>query len=108
MLSIEENNIIRDGCSSVVSDYLDDVVDENDQPTLVYRSGEREVIPAGSRVINCTGSLLRGEQEYETLNKKNNRAWVFSSQVQLIYNLLVIMNEVPAKVMNDCGLDFDR
>jgi ribulose 1,5-bisphosphate synthetase/thiazole synthase len=157
LLSKEENGVIQEGCDAIINDYLADVIDDDGKPVLIYRNGESEVIPAGSWFINCTGSLLAKEQEYEpyiseggsvvsvqsstgiffltsfagyflahllyldklktlplyelehsALIKRNNNAWVFSAQTQLMYNTLLIMGSVPPQVMNDCHLDFDR
>jgi len=65
LLSEEENEVIERGVSAVMVDYLEDIVDSNGAPQLVFRSGKRTAIEPGSWVVNCTGHLLREQTAYE-------------------------------------------
>lgn len=58
-LSPSERDAISAGLNSTVMDYLSDVVDRNDLPQLVFRSGEEVPTVPGSWVVNCTGYILR-------------------------------------------------
>lgn len=64
-LSDAECEAIKNGVSSVRMEYLTDVIDGPDGPELTFRSGERQVVPADSVIINCTGGLLRAIHPYE-------------------------------------------
>lgn len=63
ILSATEARTIKDGLEHVVMGHLSDVVDDDGQPTLVLRSGERIAVPRGTWVVNCTGYLLTGDPE---------------------------------------------
>jgi hypothetical protein len=73
ILSESENNTIAGGLNELVMDYLADVVDSNDGTRLVFRSGATMPFQPGSWVINCTGSLMRGEHSYEPYVSKGGR-----------------------------------
>lgn len=65
ILSESENETISAGLNKIVMDYLTDVADRNGDPEVVLRSGATMPFEPGSWVINCTGSLMRGEHPYE-------------------------------------------
>ncbi len=58
-LSDVECNFIKAGLSSVENEYLADAVDHDGKVELRLRTGEIRIVPAGTWVVNCTGSLLR-------------------------------------------------
>lgn len=58
IMSRAEAATIRDGLASTVMDYLDDAVDTPDGVELRFRSGDTQVIPDGSWIVNCTGYAL--------------------------------------------------
>jgi hypothetical protein len=64
-LSESENDTIAAGLNESVMDYLVDVVDRDDGAELEFRSGATMPFEPGSWVVNCTGSLMRGEHPYE-------------------------------------------
>lgn len=64
-LSDAESKVIRAGLRTVEREYLADVVDSGDAAELVFRSGRRVPVPAGSWLVNCTGLLVRDEHPYE-------------------------------------------
>jgi hypothetical protein len=59
VLSEAETRTIGAGLSRVVTDYLEDVVDRDEQPQLVLRGGDTIAIEPGSWIVNCTGYLLK-------------------------------------------------
>jgi hypothetical protein len=59
VLSEEETRTIEAGLSHVFTDYLEDVVDHDEQPQLVLRGGDAIAIEPGSWIVNCTGYLLQ-------------------------------------------------
>ncbi len=59
VLSEAETRTIEAGLSRVITDYLEDVVDHDEQPQLVLRGGDAIAIEPGSWIINCTGYLLQ-------------------------------------------------
>lgn len=65
ILSESENETIAAGLNEVVMDHLADVVDRDGGTEVVLRSGAALPFEPGSWVINCTGSLIRGEHPYE-------------------------------------------
>lgn len=66
LLSDLENERVASGANQVLYEYLDDVVDGDDGPELVFRGGERRAIAPDSWLINCTGYTFRGpERPYE-------------------------------------------
>ncbi len=46
--------------------------------------------------------------DQQTLARHNRQIMSFVCMAQLLYNTLLIVDAVPVKVMQDCGLDFDR
>lgn len=48
------------------------------------------------------------EMDYQALLRKDKVAFPFAAMTQVLYNIIVIMEAVPARVMTECGLDFDR
>lgn len=48
------------------------------------------------------------EMDYQALLKKDKVAFPFAAMTQVLYNIIVIMEAVPTRVMAECGLDFDR
>jgi hypothetical protein len=65
ILSESENETIATGLNEVVMDYLVDVIDRDGRTGVLLRSGATMPFEPGSWVINCTGSLMRGENPYE-------------------------------------------
>ena len=65
ILSESENETISAGLNEIVMDYLTDVVDRDGGPEVVLRSGATKPFEPDSWVINCTGSLMRGQHRYE-------------------------------------------
>jgi hypothetical protein len=63
ILSEAELSTIRNGVDEVIEDYLEDVVDEEGQPVMVFRSGDRRPVEAGSCVINGTSYIDRSAEE---------------------------------------------
>ena len=72
-LSEAENETIAAGLKEIVMDYFDDVVDRDGSAELVLRSGTTMPFEPGSWVINCTGSLMRGEHSYEPYASASGR-----------------------------------
>lgn len=65
-LSEAENRVITDGLRSAERAYFADAVDRSDGGVdIVDRDGRSRTTPAGSWIVNCTGSLLRGDHPYE-------------------------------------------
>jgi hypothetical protein len=64
-LSEEENDFIRQGVAEVIEDYVEDVIDVDGRPAMRMRSGAIKPVEPGSVFVNCTGYLMRREQEYE-------------------------------------------
>lgn len=157
ILSVAEADVVRAGLSHVVSDHLVDVVDDDDGPVMVLRSGERRRVAPGSWVVNCTGYLNPREVDHEPYASPGGRVLSINSSSMtlgfssvagyymthllfleqladaplyeldfhasrtrtpsaappvvsalILHNLSVIAERVPAKVLQDCGLDFDR
>ena len=73
ILSESENKTIAAGLNEIVMDYLDDVVDRDGDAEVVLRSGATMPFETGSWVINCTGSLMRGEHPYEPYTSPSGR-----------------------------------
>ncbi len=65
ILSEAENDTIAAGLNELVMDYFVDVIDRDGGSEVVLRAGAAMPFEAGSWVINCTGSLMRGEHAYE-------------------------------------------
>ncbi|MFK7746228.1 MAG: SidA/IucD/PvdA family monooxygenase [Roseobacter sp.] len=61
LLSDQERKTITAGLSDTVREYLQDIIDTDAGPQMVFRSGETQLVPAGSTIINCTGYVLKGE-----------------------------------------------
>ncbi len=55
ILSRTENDTIRQGAEQIVLDYLVDVVDRHNTPTMVLRSGVERAVEPGAWFINATG-----------------------------------------------------
>jgi hypothetical protein len=72
-LSEAENETITSGLNDVVTDYLVDVADRNGSSEVILRSGATKPCEPGSWVVNCTGSLLRGEHPYEPYTSPSGR-----------------------------------
>jgi hypothetical protein len=64
-LSEKENRTIAEGLQRVVVDHLDDVVDRDGGTELILRSGDSMPVEPGSWFVNCTGYLLRSEEQHE-------------------------------------------
>lgn len=73
LLSEGENETLTVGLSEVVMDYLTDVVDRDGGSEVLFRSGATMPFEPGSWVVNCTGSLLRGEHPYEPYTSESGK-----------------------------------
>lgn len=73
ILSESENETIAAGLNEVVMDYFADVVDRDGGAEVLLRSGDTLPFEPGSWVINCTGSLYRGEHPYEPYTSASGR-----------------------------------
>lgn len=73
ILSEAEKKTIAAGLNEVVMDYLADVVDCDGGAEVVLRSGATMPFEPGSWVVNCTGSLIRGEHPYEPYASANGK-----------------------------------
>jgi hypothetical protein len=73
ILSESENETIAAGLNEVLMDYFADVVDRDGATELLLRSGATIPFTTGSWVINCTGSLLRGDHPYEPYASTSGR-----------------------------------
>lgn len=73
LLSEAENETITAGLDRVVMDYLTDVVDRDGGSEVRFRSGATMPFQRGSWVINCTGSLVRGNHPYEPYTSDSGR-----------------------------------
>lgn len=65
VLSKSENDTIRGGLSKVINDHLVDVVDTDDGPQMILRSGDSLPIEPGSWLVNCTGYITHRQFPYE-------------------------------------------
>lgn len=65
ILSQEENEAIKKGLSSVITDYLVDVVDTPQGPELVLKNNQSRPVEEGAIFINCTGYLVRDMPDHE-------------------------------------------
>ncbi|MEM6299943.1 MAG: potassium transporter, partial [Bacteroidota bacterium] len=45
---------------------------------------------------------------HEKLHQKNRQAYFMAAAAQIVHNIMVIMDHVPFKVINDCGINFDN
>ena len=57
--SEEEHARIKAGLAATYAGYLADVTDTEDGPHLALQSGASVAIPAGSIIVNCSGSFFR-------------------------------------------------
>lgn len=57
LLSPKESAPVVKATEHFIYDYLSDVIETDDQLEILFRSGERRAIPAGSWIINCTSHL---------------------------------------------------
>ena len=73
ILSEAEKETITSGLNEVVMDYFADVVDRESGAEVVLRSGSTMPFEPGSWVINCTGSMMRGEHPYEPYVSEGGR-----------------------------------
>jgi hypothetical protein len=73
ILSEREKETIATGLHEIVMDYLVDVVDRDGSSEVVLRSGATMPFEPGSWVVNCTGTLLRGEYPYEPYTSRSGR-----------------------------------
>ncbi|WP_280397094.1 potassium transporter [Nocardia carnea] len=64
-LSEPELHRVDRGLHELVMDHLVDAVDGDDGPELVFRSGARRRVPAGSWIVNCTSYIMGNESPYE-------------------------------------------
>jgi hypothetical protein len=73
ILSERENETIAAGLNQVVMGYLVDVVDRNGSSEVILESGATLPFEPGSWVVNCTGTLYRGEHPYEPYSSGSGR-----------------------------------
>lgn len=156
-LSDAENQAVTEGLRSVEKEYFADAVDHDGGIEVVYRSGRTRPIPAGTWIVNCTGSLLRAEHPYEPfvsssgnvlslqmrssttgvfsafagyylphlmfrgdlrdiglyeldiagLHSKAAPVVIFASMSLALYNLSLMIDALPKRVLMNCGLDYD-
>ena len=59
-LSRAECKTVENGLTEKIDEYLEDVIDTASGPVMIFRSGASRPLPPGSIIVNCTGSLLRG------------------------------------------------
>ncbi len=64
-LSEREKRTVSEGLRRVLLDHLEDVVDRDDGVELIMRSGGARSVEPGSWFVNCTGYLLKGDQQHE-------------------------------------------
>ena len=64
MMSRAERDRITNGLHRVHGSYLDDVIDGDAGPRMVFRDGRQEPVPAGAVFVNCTGHLLKTQRPY--------------------------------------------
>lgn len=57
VISEPEVALLHDKLRGIHTDHLVDAVDRGDDVELVFRSGQRTTVPAGSWIVNCTGYL---------------------------------------------------
>ncbi len=156
-LSPKEAEIVKKATNTTVYDYLEDVKEENGEVVLIYKSGQKQTIEAGSWLINCSGYLFPKEKIAEPilsphgrvlsiqkttsafifttfsgyflphlwfrdqfknvpirqfnhfkLIKKDKQLFLFGIVAQAIHNLIYFTDALPFKVVNDCGLNFDK
>lgn len=72
-LSDAEVDLITSGARSIELEYFTDAVDRGDGVDLVLRSGATRSVPEGSWLLNCTGSLLRKQHDYEPFVSPSGR-----------------------------------
>ncbi len=157
ILSRAEHALIANGSSSVLHEYLEDIVYGENGPEARLRSGRRLELPEGAWVINCSGYILREpipyepylsehgttvsvqptsaihflttfgsyflvhlfyldlldklplyEMDFQDLIHKSKKSMALTSMTLTLYNMGLIVDAVPRKVMLQCGLDFDR
>jgi hypothetical protein len=65
ILSVPEAHTITRGLNHVVMDYLEDVVDRNGIPELLFRGGTTRPTPPNSWIVNCSGYVFRDDHPYE-------------------------------------------
>ena len=65
ILSREENQTIKEGLRSIITDYLVDVVDSDTGIEMSFKNSEPRKIEEGAIFVNCTGYLVRDMPDYE-------------------------------------------
>lgn len=157
ILSEGERDRIAAGLTEIVYDYLDDVIDGPDGPSLLLRTGKTVAVEPGSVIVNCTGHVLRTERtetpclspggavltitsrsavhflasvagyflphlfltgklqdsalyqvDFDALRHKDGKLLYATATTATFYNTLVLIDELPFKVLDECGLDLDR
>ena len=84
ILSEAESETITTGLNEVVMDYLVDVVDRDGSSEVILRSGATMPFEPGSWVVNCTGSLLRGEHPYEPYTSSDGKVLSIQNRSETI------------------------
>ncbi|MEO1548990.1 MAG: FAD-dependent oxidoreductase [Pseudomonadota bacterium] len=59
LMSEAECEAVRTRTHALIEDYLDDVIDTDQGPQMVLRTGAHRPVAPGSVFLNCTGHLLR-------------------------------------------------
>lgn len=65
LLSREENETIKNGLSSIITDYLLDVVESDTGAELRFKNSNPKKVEEGAIFVNCSGYLVRDMPEYE-------------------------------------------
>ena len=65
LLSERERDVVAGGLGELMMEHLEDVVDRNGEPVMVFRSGRSRPIEPDSWVVNCSGYLFQEDQPYE-------------------------------------------
>lgn len=71
VLSREERDVIAGGLTTIVEDYLEDVVDGPTGTEIILRGGRRIPVEPGSMFVNCTGFIVRHAHAYEPYLSQN-------------------------------------
>lgn len=156
-LGQDECDRIADGLTNIVPDYLEDVVEGENGPEIVLRSGKRVPVLAGAVFVNCSGYVMHGRApatpvlseggailtistraaihfltsvsayflshtffagklrdsglrtlDMDRLYRTDSQLWAISATTLAFMNTMTLLNTLPFKVLDACGLDLDR